>query len=104
MFSTGIKFIVLLLFLSSWEYIVYTQIYNDMISNGVYYLNERGIQLEYYPNICKEIYWEEIEFIERRTILNDVKGRLVNVKFFLFVKRGVQKKKRRRKLEENIFL
>ena len=49
MFSTGIKFIVLLLFLSSWEYIVYTQIYNDMISNGVYYLNERGIQLEYYP-------------------------------------------------------
>ena len=28
------------------------------ISNGVYYLNERGIQLEYYANICKEIYWE----------------------------------------------
>lgn len=106
MFSTGIKFIVLLLFLSSWEYIVYTQIYNDMISNGVYYLNERGIQLEYYPNICKEIYWEEIEFIERRTILNDVReGRQASeCEIFLFVKRGVQKKKRRRKLEENIFL
>lgn len=28
MFSTGIQFIALLLFLSFWEYIVYTQIYN----------------------------------------------------------------------------
>ena len=32
MFSTGIQFIVLLPFMSFWEYIVYTQIYNDMIS------------------------------------------------------------------------
>ena len=99
MFSTGIQFIVLLLFLSFWEYIVYTQIYNDMISNGVYYLNERGIQLEYYPNICKEIYWEEIEFIERRTILNDVReGRQASeCEIFFICKKGCKEKEKKAK-------
>ena len=94
MFSTGIQFIVLLPFMSFWEYIVYTQIYNDMISNGVYYLNERGIQLEYYPNICKEMCWEEIEFIERRTILNDVReGRQASeCEIFFICKKGCTEK------------
>ena len=95
--SAGIQFIVLLPFMSFWEYIVYTQIYNDMISNGVYYLNERGIQLEYYPNICKEIYWEEIEFIERRTILNDVReGRQASeCEIFFICKKGCTEKEKK---------
>lgn len=97
MFSTGIQFIVLLPFMSFWEYIVYTQIYNDMISNGVYYLNERGIQLEYYPNICKEMCWEEIEFIERRTILNDVReGRQASeCEIFFICKKGCTEKEKK---------
>ena len=105
MFSTGIQFIVLLLFLSFWEYIVYTQIYNDMISNGVYYLNERGIQLEYYPNICKEIYWEEIEFIERRTILNDVReGRQASeCEIFFICKKGCTEKEKKPKPRSGLF-
>ena len=95
--SAGIQFIVLLPFMSFWEYIVYTQIYNDMISNGVYYLNERGIQLEYYPNICKEMCWEEIEFIERRTILNDVReGRQAGeCEIFFICKKGCTEKEKK---------
>ena len=105
MFSTGIQFIVLLLFLSFWEYIVYTQIYNDMISNGVYYLNERGIQLEYYPNICKEMCWEEIEFIERRTILNDVREgeKASECDIFFICKKGCTEKEKKKKRRGMIF-
>ena len=105
MFSIGIQFIVLLLFLSFWEYIVYTQIYNDMISNGVYYLNERGIQLEYYPNICKEMCWEEIEFIERRTILNDVReGRQASeCEIFFICKKGCTEKEKKPKPRSGLF-
>ena len=105
MFSTGIQFIVLLPFLSFWEYIVYTQIYNDMISNGVYYLNERGIQLEYYPNICKEMCWEEIEFIERRTILNDVREgeKASECDIFFICKKGCTEKEKRKKRRGMIF-
>ena len=105
MFSTGIQFIVLLPFLSFWEYIVYTQIYNDMISNGVYYLNERGIQLEYYPNICKEMCWEEIEFIERRTILNDVREgeKASECDIFFICKKGCTEKEKKKKRRGMIF-
>ena len=39
-----------------------------MLGDGVYYLNENGIQMEYYPHIHREIRWEDIELIERRTI------------------------------------
>ena len=97
MFSTGIQFIVLLPFLSFWEHIVYIQIYNDMISNGVYYLNEKGIQLEYYPNIYKEMCWEEIEFIERRTILNDQReGRQASeCEIFFICKKGCTEKEKK---------
>ena len=105
MFSTGIQFIVLLPFMSFWEYIVYTQIYNDMISNGVYYLNERGIQLEYYPNICKEMCWEEIEFIERRTILNDVReGRQAReCEIYFICKKGCTEKENKVKIRGEHF-
>ena len=62
-------------------------------------------KLEYYPNICKEMCWEEIEFIERRTILNDVReGRQASeCEIFLFVKRGVQKKKKKVKTKRRTF-
>ena len=83
--------------MSFWEYIVYTQIYNDMISNGVYYLNERGIQLEYYPNICKRnVFGRKLSLLKRRTILNDVReGRQASeCEIFLFVKRCTEKKRR----------
>ena len=38
--SAGIQFIVLLPFLSPFEYIIYAQVYDDITSSGVYYLTK----------------------------------------------------------------
>ena len=75
----------------------WVQAYACMISDGKYYLNEQGIQLEYYPNICKEMCWEEIEFIERRTILNDVReGRQASeCEIFFICKKGCTEKEKK---------
>ena len=42
-----------------------------MISDGRYYLNEKGIQIEYYFHIHREICWKDIDIIERRTMSTD---------------------------------
>ena len=55
MILEGFKFIVLLPVLIFFEYIIYAQVYDSITSFGVYYLNERGIQLEYCMHICREI-------------------------------------------------
>lgn len=82
--SAGFQFIVLLIVLSPCEYIIYAQVYNGITSSGVYYLNERGIQLEYCMHICREIRWNEIDRIERRTIDTGAKYPFGENEIFLF--------------------
>ena len=92
--SAGIQFIVLLPFLSPFEYIIYAQVYDDITSSGVYYLNERGIQLEYCMHICREIRWDEIDRIERRTIDIGENLHVMKRRSFLSAKKGAVKKRK----------
>ena len=104
MFSTGIQFIVLLPFLSPFEYIIYAQVYDDITSSGVYYLNERGIQLEYCMHICREIRWDGIDRIERRTIDTGAKYPFDEMRSFLICKKGCSEKEEKTKNEKCILL
>ena len=102
--SAGIQFIVLLPFLSPFEYIIYAQVYDDITSSGVYYLNERGIQLEYCMHICREIRWDEIDRIERRTIDIGEKSPCDERRSFLSAKKGAVKKRKNQKREVDTFM
>lgn len=88
------------------ETVFYERTYGGMLGDGVYYLNENGIQMEYYPHIYREIRWEDIDIIERRTFSTGSvkKPYMVYEKFFLFVKRVVLKKKRNQSLEVDFFM
>ena len=103
MFSTGIQFIVLLPFLSPFEYIIYAQVYDDITSSGVYYLNERGIQLEYCMHICREIRWDEIDRIERRTIDTGAKYPFDENEIFFICKKGCSEKEKKPKTRSAYF-
>ena len=103
MFSTGIQFIVLLPFLSPFEYIIYAQVYDDITSSGVYYLNERGIQLEYCMHICREIRWDEIDRIERRTIDIGEKSPCDEKEIFFICKKGCSEKEKKPKTRSGYF-
>ena len=103
MFSTGIQFIVLLPFLSPFEYIIYAQVYDDITSSGVYYLNERGIQLEYCMHICREIRWDEIDRIERRTIDIGEKSPCDEKEIFFICKKGCSEKEKKPKTRSAYF-
>ena len=98
--SAGIQFIVLLPFLSPFEYIIYAQVYDDITSSGVYYLNERGIQLEYCMHICREIRWDEIDRIERRTI---EKSPCDEKEIFFICKKGCSEKEKKPKTRSGYF-
>ena len=102
--SAGIQFIVLLPFLSPFEYIIYAQVYNGITSSGVYYLNERGIQLEYCMHICKEIRWNEIDRIERRTIDTGAKYPFGENEIFFILKKGCSEKEKKQKREVHTFM
>ena len=58
-------------FLGIWICAGWVQAYACMISDGRYYLNEKGIQIEYYFHIHREICWKDIDIIERRTMSTD---------------------------------
>ena len=102
--SAGVQFIVLLPFLSPFEYIIYAQVYNGITSSGVYYLNERGIQLEYCMHICKEIRWNEIDRIERRTIDTGAKYPFGENEIFFILKKGCSEKEKKQKREVHTFM
>ena len=101
--SAGIQFIVLLPFLSPFEYIIYAQVYDDITSSGVYYLNERGIQLEYCMHICREIRWDEIDRIERRTIDIGEKSPGDEKEIFFICKKGCSEKEKKPKTRSGYF-
>ena len=101
--SAGIQFIVLLPFLSPFEYIIYAQVYDDITSSGVYYLNERGIQLEYCMHICREIRWDEIDRIERRTIDTGAKYPFDEKEIFFICKKGCSEKEKKPKTRSGYF-
>ena len=103
MFRTGIQFIVLLPFLSPFEYIIYAQVYDDITSSGVYYLNERGIQLEYCMHICREIRWDGIDRIERRTIDTGAKYPFDENEIFFICKKGCSEKEKKPKTRSAYF-
>ena len=103
MCSAGVQFIVLLPFLSPCEYIIYAQVYNGITSSGVYYLNERGIQLEYCMHICKEIRWNEIDRIERRTIDTGAKYPFGENEIFFILKKGCSEKEKKTKTRSAYF-
>ena len=50
------------------SYCNYMNMYTSMVRMGQYCLDEDGIKFDYFPNIHREVRWEEIELIERRTI------------------------------------
>ena len=101
--SAGIQFIVLLPFLSPFEYIIYAQVYDDITSSVVYYLNERGIQLEYCMHICREIRWDEIDRIERRIIDNGEKYKFDENEIFFICKKGCSEKEKKPKTRSGYF-
>ena len=101
--SAGIQFIVLLPFLSPFEYIIYAQVYDDITSSGVYYLNERGIQLEYCMHICREIRWDGIDRIERRTIDTGAKYPFDENEIFFICKKGCSEKEKKPKTRSGYF-
>ena len=101
--SAGIQFIVLLPFLSPFEYIIYAQVYNGITSSGVYYLNERGIQLEYCMHICREIRWDGIDRIERRTIDTGAKYPFDENEIFFICKKGCSEKEKKPKTRSAYF-
>ena len=84
----------------------YEGTYGTMLGGGVYYLNENGIQMEYYPHIHREIRWEDIDLIERRTISTGSREEAIYGarEIFLFVKGVVPKKKRKLSLEVDFFM
>ena len=84
--------------------IIYAQVYNGITSSGVYYLNERGIQLEYCMHICKEIRWNEIDRIERRTIDTGAKYPFGENEIFFILKKGCSEKEKKQKREVHTFM
>ena len=81
------------------------QIYEEMLSNGVYYLNEKGIQIEYYPHICREICWEDIDLIERRTISTGSREEAIygECEIFFICKKGCTEKEKKAKTRGGFF-
>ena len=47
------------------SYCNYMNMYTSMVRMGQYCLDEDGIKFDYFPNIHREVRWEEIELIEK---------------------------------------
>ena len=80
----------------------YEGTYGTMLGGGVYYLNENGIQMEYYPHIYREIRWEDIDLIERRTISTNSRKEGDREIFFI-CKRGCTEKEKKPKPRSGLF-
>ena len=76
-----------------------------MISDGRYYLNEKGIQIEYYFHIHREICWKDIDIIERRTMSTDSReGEKASECYIFFIcKKGCTEKEKKKKKRGIIF-
>ena len=83
----------------------YEGTYGTMLGGGVYYLNENGIQMEYYPHIYREIRWEDIDLIERRTISTGSREEAIyGVREIFFIcKRGCTEKEKKAKPRSGLF-
>ena len=83
----------------------YEGTYGTMLGGGVYYLNENGIQMEYYPHIHREIRWEDIDLIERRTMSTDSREgeKASECDIFFICKKGCTEKEKKKKKRGIIF-
>ena len=88
------------------SYCNYMNMYTSMVRMGQYCLDEDGIKFDYFPNIHREVRWEEIELIERRTI-EAISPKIENVIdrdiFFSFVKMVVLKNEKKAKTRGMFF-
>ena len=86
------------------ETVFYERTYGGMLGDGVYYLNENGIQMEYSFSRVKEL--DSSSMIDELILIEMPvkKPYMVYEKFFLFVKRVVLKKKRNQSLEVDFFM
>ena len=69
-----------------------------------YYLNEKGIQIEYYFHIHREICWKDIDIIERRTMSTDSEERKLVMRYIFYLQKGCTEKKKRKKTRNNFFI
>ena len=79
----------------------YMNMYTSMVRMGQYCLDEDGIKFDYFPNIHREVRWEEIELIERRT-MRAISPKIENVidrDIFFICKNGLLKMRKRQKPE-----
>ena len=83
----------------------YEGTYGTMLGGGVYYLNENGIQMEYYPHIYREIRWEDIDIIERRTFSTGSREEAIyGVREIFFIcKKGCTEKEKKPKPRSGLF-
>ena len=70
-----------------------------MVRMGQYCLDEDGVKFDYFPNIHREVSWEEIDLIERRTIeaISPKIEKVIDRDIFLFVKKGCTENEKRQK-------
>ena len=92
-------------FLGIWICAGWVQAYACMISDGRYYLNEKGIQIEYYFHIHREICWKDIDIIERRTMSTDSREgeKASECDIFFICKKGCTEKEKKKKKRGIIF-
>lgn len=97
-----INIVIIIPFWGMWICAVLVQIYACMVSDGRYYLNEKGIQIEYYFHIHREICWKDIEIIERRTMSTDSREgeKASECDIFFICKKGCTEKEKKKKNEE----
>ena len=88
------------------ETVFYERTYGGMLGDGVYYLNENGIQMEYYPHIYREIRWEDIDIIERRTFSTGSREEAIyGVREIFFIcKKGCTEKEKKPKPRSGLFM
>ena len=92
-------------FLGIWICAGWVHAYACMISDGRYYLNEKGIQIEYYFHIHREICWKDIDIIERRTMSTDSREgeKASECDIFFICKKGCTEKEKKKKKRGIIF-
>lgn len=97
-----INIVIIIPFWGMWICAVLVQIYACMVSDGRYYLKEKGIQIEYYFHIHREICWKDIEIIERRTMSTDSREgeKASECDIFFICKKGCTEKEKKKKNEE----
>ena len=103
--NVAINIVIIIPFWGMWICAVLVQIYACMVSDGRYYLNEKGIQIEYYFHIHREICWKDIDIIERRTMSTDSREgeKASECDIFFICKKGCTEKEKKKKKRGIIF-